>query len=347
MVENVYNGEDIAEFLTGCGCGCEFRARTFSPSSVVYFFDLINPMTTAAKMRAAVRAVALTIHKTAILTDGGKYNFAIAIPRESRCFPTFYDVANTGRISPKDGDIIFGIKEDGERLTANINSLPHLLISGASGSGKSVFMHSVIASLSCFSAPYKCDFIMIDMKGTELTPWHNSRRLIRPVITNAREAVQTLGDVEATMNNRYKKLIARGKIDNSAGDFPRLVVFIDELADLMLYQKKEATRFLTSIAQKGRAAGVHLILATQRPSVDVVTGLIKANIPARAVFSTTSAIDSMVMLGHKGAEQLKGKGDSLVKLPNGTEYHVQAPNFTAQMIYDVTHPRRTLPDIFN
>ena len=345
MTELLYNGNEIAESLGGFGCGCEFRARSLSPSAAVYFFDLINPATTAAKMRAAVRAFGLLTHTRATLGDGDKFNFSISIPREHRHFPTFYDVADGA--TPENHTIIFGLKDDGGGLAAAVDSLPHLVVSGAGGGGKSIFLHSVIASLSCFSAPYSCNFIFIDMKGTELTPWSGSKRLIYPVITNAREAVETLADVEMTMNTRYTKLIKQGKRDNSDGTFSKIVVIIDELADLMLYAKKEAERYIASIAQKGRAAGIHLILSTQRPSVDVVTGLIKANIPARAVFSTSSTVDSVVMLGHKGAEQLRGKGDGIVKLPNGHEYHIQAPNDTPDIIQQKTTPLRTLPDIFN
>ena len=199
--------------------------------------------------------------------------------------------------------------------------MPHLLIAGATGSGKSVCINAIIACLLCNNTPDDLKLLMIDPKRVELTNFNGIPHLQVPVIVDLERVVGSLQWVTRQMDQRYKKL-ARAEVRNieeynkrvsARGEsrLPYLVVFVDELADLMMLAHDEVERSLCRIAQMARATGIHLVIATQRPSVDVVTGLIKANFPARISFAVTSQVDSRVVLDTAGAERLLGRGDML------------------------------------
>ena len=213
--------------------------------------------------------------------------------------------------------IALGADTAGEPVAVDLKSLPHLLIAGATGSGKSVCINTVITSMLLTNTPERLRLLMVDPKRVELTPFNGIPHLIAPVITDANEVLPALKSIVAEMFRRYQAMEELGVRDiegynrKSSERMPFLVLVIDELADMMMVAAYESEQAAVRLAQLGRATGVHLVLATQRPSVNVVTGLIKANIPARAAFAVASQVDSRVVLDGVGAEKLLGKGDML------------------------------------
>ncbi len=207
----------------------------------------------------------------------------------------------------------------GEAIAADLVRMPHLLIAGATGSGKTVCLNTVICCLLVHNPPSRVRFIMIDPKRVELTPFNSIPHLATPVIVDTNKALTTLRWLNQEMDKRYQKLAAAGARNiegynrNKQGDeiLPYLVLIIDELADLMMAGFDEVEHILCRLAQLARATGIHLVVATQRPSVDVVTGLIKANFPTRISFAVTSQVDSRTILDSGGAEKLLGRGDML------------------------------------
>ena len=213
--------------------------------------------------------------------------------------------------------IALGQDTGGEAVVADLLELPHLLIAGATGSGKSVCINSVITSLLLTNRPDRLRLLMIDPKRVELTPFNNIPHLIAPVIVDTEEVLGALKGIVSQMFRRYRAMEELG-VRNIEGynrkateHMPYLLVIIDELADLMMAAAYEVEQVLVRLAQLGRATGVHLVMATQRPSVNVVTGLLKANVPARLAFAVASQVDSRVILDGAGAEKLLGKGDML------------------------------------
>ena len=204
--------------------------------------------------------------------------------------------------------------------------MPHALIGGTTGGGKSVLLNSIAVSLLFKHTPETLRLIIIDPKQVEFSEYAGLPHLLRPVITDPYQAIDTLASVCDLIDRRYKRM-ATHKVKNAVEmGLPSVVVMIDELADLIILGKKPVETAIVRIAQLGRAAGIHLIVATQQPTVNVVTGLIKANIPCRIALKTATVSNSTVILDGKGAEKLTGKGDALLKLPNRTTLiRFQAP----------------------
>ena len=223
------------------------------------------------------------------------------------------------RLQGKGGlPVALGEGTAGEPKVADLTDLPHLLIAGATGSGKSVCINSIVASLLLTNEPHRLRMLMVDPKRVELTPFNGIPHLIAPVIVDTDEVLAVLRASQNEMLRRYR-LMEELKVRNIEGfnkksddQMPALVIIIDELADLMMAAAYEVEHALVRLAQLGRATGIHLILATQRPSVNVVTGLLKANIPARIAFAVASQVDSRVILDSAGAEKLLGQGDMLL-----------------------------------
>ena len=233
--------------------------------------------------------------------------------RSAAEWPAFQKIAVKGGLP-----VALGEDTAGEPIVADLIDLPHLLIAGATGSGKSVCINSIIASLLLTNRPDMLRMLMVDPKRVELTPFNGIPHLISPVIVDTDQVLVVLRAIQNEMLRRYKLMEAMGVrniegYNKKSSDFmPFLVIIIDELADLMMTAAYEAEKGLVRLAQLGRATGIHLILATQRPSVNVVTGLLKANIPARIAFAVASQVDSRVILDTIGAEKLLGKGDMLL-----------------------------------
>ncbi len=227
--------------------------------------------------------------------------------------------------------IALGKNISGSPLIGDLASMPHLLIAGTTGSGKSVCINTIILSLLYRHTPEKCKFILIDPKMLELSTYEGIPHLLCPVITEAKKAASVLGWVVKEMESRYKLMTKEG-VRNIDGyntkhnlPMPYIVVVVDEMSDLMLVAGKEIENYIQKLSQMARAAGIHIIMATQRPSVDVITGTIKANFPTRISFQVTSKIDSRTILGEQGAEQLLGKGDMLYMSAANRIIRIHAP----------------------
>ena len=227
--------------------------------------------------------------------------------------------------------IALGKNISGDPIISDLSSMPHLLIAGTTGSGKSVCINTIILSLLYRHTPEKCKFILIDPKMLELSTYEGVPHLLCPVITEAKKAASVLGWVVKEMESRYR-LMTKDGVRNIDGynskhklPMPYIVVVVDEMSDLMLVAGKEIENYIQKLSQMARAAGIHIIMATQRPSVDVITGTIKANFPTRISFQVTSKIDSRTILGEQGAEQLLGKGDMLYMSSANRIVRIHAP----------------------
>ena len=223
------------------------------------------------------------------------------------------------------GDIFVGKDIYNNNVFINLEECPHILIAGMTGSGKSVALNSIICSLLKTYAKYDIEFLMIDTKRVELSPYKRLGKENCIFIADTNKAIEYLKKICNLIEARYS-IMEKDKIRNGSNYFYKQIVIIEELGDLMYESQKEIEKYLVKIARLGRACGVHLVIATQRPTVNVVTGEIKANIGCRLALQTTSVIDSINILGHKGCELLKGKGDCLLKLPTlQNEIHIQCP----------------------
>jgi S-DNA-T family DNA segregation ATPase FtsK/SpoIIIE len=253
----------------------------------------------------------------------GRSIVGIEVPNAELTLVALRGVIESEAFKKLNSKLAIGLGRDvsGEPVVADLGAMPHLLIAGATGSGKSVCINSVIACLLCNNIPDDLKLLMIDPKRVELTNFNGIPHLLAPVIVDLERVVGSLRWVMREMDQRYKKL-AQAEVRNieeynkqvgPQGEkrLPYIVVFVDELADLMMLAHDQVEQALVRIAQMARATGIHLVIATQRPSVDVVTGLIKANFPARISFAVTSQVDSRVVLDMAGAERLLGRGDML------------------------------------
>jgi S-DNA-T family DNA segregation ATPase FtsK/SpoIIIE len=218
--------------------------------------------------------------------------------------------------------VVLGENVAGKPIAVDLRTMPHLLIAGTTGSGKSVCINAIISCLLMQRTPEELRMVMVDPKRVELTGYNKIPHLLTPVVVEPEKVIGILRWISREMDSRYHKFAEVGvrnimeynKKQQTA--LPYIVVIIDELADLMMLAPDETERNLNRLAQLARATGIHLVIATQRPSVDVITGMIKANFPARISFSVVSSVDSRVILDQSGAERLIGKGDMLFQAPD-------------------------------
>ncbi len=268
-----------------------------------------------------------------IATIPGRSTIGIELPNSSRENVYLSEILSNVDFNKRDIKlpIALGKNISGIPIVGDLTSMPHLLIAGTTGSGKSVCINTIILSLLYRHAPDKCKFILIDPKMLELSAYEGIPHLLCPVITEAKKAASVLGWVVKEMENRYKLMTKEGvrNIDSYNNKhtlaMPYIVVVVDEMSDLMLVAGKEIENYIQKLSQMARAAGIHIIMATQRPSVDVITGTIKANFPTRISFQVTSKIDSRTILGEQGAEQLLGKGDMLYMSSANRIVRIHAP----------------------
>ena len=259
----------------------------------------------------------------------GKQAVGIEVPNKEKEVVHFREIIESKEFKENKSKLTVGLGKDvaGNVQLADIAKMPHVLIAGSTGSGKSVCINTIITSIIYNAKPSEVKFVMVDPKVVELSVYNGIPHLLIPVVTDPKKAAGALAWAVQEMDDRYNKFAEKGVRDlkgynkaiekeNELGKLPQIVIIIDELADLMMVAKNDVEDAICRLAQKARAAGMHLVIATQRPSVDVITGLIKANIPSRIAFAVSSQVDSRTILDCIGAEKLLGKGDMLF-FPSG------------------------------
>jgi len=334
--------------------GVETKVVAVNPGPVVTRFELeLAPGIKVSKIIGLAKDIARSLSVSSVrIVDviPGKSVIGLELPNEHREVVSLRDIFESERYTQSRSPVSLALGKDiaGYPVIVDLAKMPHLLVAGTTGSGKSVSLNAMVLSMLFKSTPDQLRLIMIDPKMLELSVYEGVPHLLTPVITDMKDAANSLRWCVAEMDRRYKLmaslgvrnlagfnikvqeaiknktpipappwLMAIGNQPNELHPLPTIVVIADELADMMMVVGKKVEDLVTRIAQKARAAGIHLILATQRPSVDVITGLIKANIPTRIAFQVSSRIDSRTILDQQGAEQLLGNGDMLY-LPPGT-----------------------------
>ena len=346
VTDNKINAEFLEKILLDFGVqgkikkinhGPVVTLNEFEPAAGVKVSKIINLSEDIARNTSSESA--------RISTIPGSNTVGIEIPNEIRENVYLSEIISNTNFSRKDNKlpISLGKSISGVPIVGDLSTMPHLLIAGTTGSGKSVCINTIILSLIFKHNPDRCKFILIDPKMLELSTYEGIPHLLCPVITEPKKATSVLGWVVKEMENRYKLMTKEGvrNIDgyNSKHKLPMpyIVVIVDEMSDLMHVAGKEIESYIQKLSQMARASGIHIIMATQRPSVDVITGTIKANFPTRISFQVSSKIDSRTILGEQGAEQLLGKGDMLYMSSANRIVRIHAPFVSDQEIDKVNN----------
>lgn len=317
-----YKGEQLAECLTAFGLPCKFTELKKAPRITTYYFNFNNiAKVTPSKQKNAVQRLSMYAKADFHITKSDISHFAIYCAENNRAIVHL----STVDMPQKDTfQFVAGITEQNEQLNISLDKMIHGLIAGTTGSGKSVFIKDLLYTLCISNSPSNLQFAIIDKKRT--LNFFGRVPYCLAVGNTDQEALYILKRFQDEMYRRYAELQKLG-LEKNNGQFKKWVLVIDELADLMLTDlKQDIEKILVSLCQLGRAAGIHCILCTQTPRVAVVSGLIQANTPTKIIFKTASIKESVLCLGHKGAEELLGNGDCLVKLPDRVnEIRVQTP----------------------
>lgn len=319
----IINGSEVADFMTAAGIAADCVNVCAAPQVVrsdLRVKDIYSYNET--KIKKALKAFEARYNTVATLDRSSYGDFAILATRTERQPLNLRSVIYTQSFNdaPRTAAAI-GVDSNNKTVVLDVAKAPHILIAGTTGSGKSVLLNSLICSLLYKATPATAHFIMIDPKQVEMTAYKGLPHLYKPIVTDVQNAVATLAAACVEMDRRYKTLAAAGykQLADAPHLFPRLYIVIDELADLMLTSKNAVETSIVRIAQLGRAAGIHLIIATQRPTTNIITGLIKANIPTKIALAVSNTADSMTILNHGGAEKLTGRGDAIIKTPDSIE----------------------------
>lgn len=339
-----FQAQIIEETLHGFGVPAEVKEINVGPAVTQFgvepgFIERPGPDGTIRRHRVRVSKISSLINDLALALAAapirieapvpGRPVVGIEVPNSKVSLVSLRGVLESEAYRKEKGLLRIPLGRDvsGAAVVVDLGAMPHLLIAGATGSGKSVCINAIVTGLLCDHPPDEVKFLMVDPKMVELTGFNGIPHLLAPVIVDIEQVVGALAWITQMMDGRYQKFSEAGarniadynkKAVRRRGEdqLPYIIVIVDELADLMMMAPDETERYITRIAQMARATGIHLVIATQRPSVDVVTGLIKANFPARIAFAVTSQIDSRVILDTPGAERLLGRGDMLLMLPD-------------------------------
>jgi S-DNA-T family DNA segregation ATPase FtsK/SpoIIIE len=320
--EIMEGAEILIETLKNFGIDCKLIQINRGPRITRYELQPA-PGVKVSKITNLSKDIALSLAKSDLRIEApipGKAAIGIEVPNKNMSNVTLKEILESDEYINNYYDIPFAIGKDiaGQNIISDISGMPHLLIAGATGSGKSVCVNSLILSVLFKLTPDELKMILIDPKVVELNIYNGIPHLLVPVVTDVNKAAQALNWAVQEMSNRYDLFAKKNVRDIDSYNtkekddrLPKILIVIDELADLMAASPKEVEDSITRLAQLARAAGIHLVIATQRPSVDVITGTIKANIPTRIAFSVSSYVDSRTILDTSGAEKLLGKGDML------------------------------------
>ena len=334
IIKDTLSEFNIEVDMEGANIGPKVTQYTLRPPSGVKLTRI-----TALETNIALNLAAQSLRIEAPIP--GQKAVGIEVPNRRAADVRLYGILNSKQWKSTPEPLSFAIGKDisGEAVVGELNKMPHLLVAGQTGSGKSVMINTLLTSLLYRNSPSEMKLILVDPKQVEMAPYEDIPHLLTPIITEPEKTISALKWAVNEMERRYK-LLAAEKIRNikdynlkiqaaghkiavedeagitqqhEDGAMPYIVVVIDELADLMMVAKRDVEALIVRLAQKARAVGIHLVLATQRPSVDVITGLIKANVPARIAFTVASQVDSQTILDQAGAEKLLGQGDMLMK----------------------------------
>ncbi len=315
------NASLLIKTLSNFGVDTKMGQVTLGPTITRYEVQP-NPGVKVSRIVNLSDDIALSLAAKSIRIEApipGKSAIGIEVPNDQPQVVSLRDVIGSKEFKNHKSSLSIGLGKDisGNPVIADIGKMPHLLVAGATGSGKSVCINTIINSILYKSTPDEVKLLLIDPKVVELAHYNGIPHLLSPVVTDPKKAANALNWAVAEMNKRYKSFAELGVKDitsyneKSEEKLPKIVIIIDELADLMMACANEVEDYICRLAQMARAAGMHLIIATQRPSVDVITGVIKANVPSRIAFAVSSQIDSRTILDMGGAEKLLGKGDML------------------------------------